>query len=115
MKEPGSLSVEDIPDDEHQYFSYAEIYKELLANDEIILTIDATEEARLRRRLSVLKAKDFAKLKENALAIDDSKLEFLVIEDPSIPKGTVKLHIVMKSKTRIRVYDMKVPDDSLTS
>lgn len=106
--------MQEVPDeDDAQYLTYGDIYKELLANEEVILEIDKSEEQRLRRRLSVLKSKDLAKFKEAGIGADDSKLEFITIEDPTIPKSRTKIQIVMKTKVRIRVYSFKIPDGSL--
>jgi len=85
-----------------------------LTNEEIILVIDKHEEPRLRRRLSVLKAKDLAKLKEAGLEADDSKLEFISIQDNNLPKTQVKVQIVLRTKVRIKVYKIQIPDGNLT-
>jgi len=108
------ISLDDIPDDEQTYMSYSDIYKELLTNEELILVIERGAEQVLRRRLTVLKAKDIAKMKDAGLAAEDSKLEFIIIEDEDIPKSLIKLQIVLKARPRIRVYSMAVPDGSLT-
>lgn len=108
-----NLEVEELTE-EYKYLSYGDIYKELLANEEIIIVIDRAEENRLRRRLSVLKSKDLAKLKDSGFDTDDSKLEFIVIEDKDMPKGRVKIQIVMRTKIRIRVYNIQIPDGDLT-
>lgn len=91
----------------------SEIYKELLIHEEIIYTVEATDEPKLRRNLSVLKAKDAQKLKEAGFQPVDSKLEFITIEDKELPKGLIKIQIVLRPRAKIKVYGKQIPSGEL--
>lgn len=103
-----------ISDDEEQYLSYPEIYRQLLAAEELILIIDKKDEQNLRRRLTVLKSKDNAKLKEAGAGADESKLEYIILPSTAgMTEAQTRLQIVLKGKSKIRVYSIKAADDSL--
>lgn len=102
--------VEAVPVEE---LLLSEIYKEVCLNNELILVIEAVDEQRLRRALSVQKSKDNAKLKDAGLPPDDAKFEFIRIEDPELDKDKVKLQIVLKGPDRIKIFKKTIPSGEL--
>ena len=107
------MELEEVNPENFEEYPIAEIYKDLCLNGELILVIDAIEENRLRRNLSVMKAKEAAKLKDNGLQPDDAKLEFISIADPKLPKEMKKLQIVLKGGKKIKIYQRVVPTEDL--
>ena len=107
------IELENVELPVYEEYSIADIYRDISLNGELIITIDVVEEIRLRRTLSVLKAKESAKLKENGLQPDDAKLEFIIIPDPKVPKGLRKLHIVLKGSRKVKLYERIIPTDDL--
>lgn len=100
---------------EHEFYTYDDLYKTLLINEEIIIVIEAIEEARLRRRLSVLKSKDAARMKKEGMEPEAIKLEFINIEDKNLKQGLIKLQILMKdSKPKIKIFSLTVAEEGLT-
>lgn len=114
LRELKEFEVEELKDDdEAEDTAIVDIYKELLSEGELILTVNLIDEPKLRRTLTVIKARDMAKLKESGFQSDDSKLEFITVKDETLPRGLVKVHIVMKQKPKIRVYGKQIPSGDL--
>lgn len=108
------FEIEDLKEaDDSEDTAVVDIYKELLSEGELILTVNIIDEPKLRRTLTVIKARDMAKLKESGYHSDDSKLEFIMIKDDKLPRGLVKVHIVMKQKPKIRIYGKQIPSGDL--
>ncbi len=107
-----SVTVEDILDDDVTPLSLTEIFNEVVAKDEIILTIPAAEEAALRQGLAGVKAKQNTKLKSAGLQPDTATLSFRVTPHPTITDA-IKVHILLSKKQTITVLAMELPDDKI--
>lgn len=90
--------------------SIADIYKQLTIHEDIILIVDKRDEAKIRKGLSAIKAKEIAKLKESNVPHDDVTLEFS--KHPPIPgmiEGQLKLQIYLKRKASVKVHKIILP------
>lgn len=96
-------------EDEVTPLSLTEIYNQVLADNEIILTIPAGEEQMLRTGLAGVKAKQNAKLKSAGLQPDSSTLSYSVTPHKTMP-DVVEVHIVLSKKQTITVIAMRRPD-----
>lgn len=95
-------------DGHEEQLTYAEIMSNLALNDEIVITILATEEARIKTGLKNLKAKQAARLKLEGLPVPEETLEF--ISSPSEEfDGCTRLHIVMKRRGLVNVMKIEIP------
>lgn len=92
--------------------SLLEIYNQVLANSEIILTIPAAEEHALRTGLAGVKAKQNAKLKASGLQPDTSTLSYNVTPSKA-SEGAIDVHIVLSKKQTITVLSVRLPDDEI--
>ena len=103
--------------DETTPMTLTEIYNQVMANDELLLTIPADEEQALRTGLAGVKAKQNAKLKASGLQPDKSTLSFVVTpvkgKDGVVIPETIDVHIVLSRKQTITVLAMKLPDDQV--
>jgi len=85
----------------------ASIWKNVCIQEDIIIIIDKTEELRVRKLLSSLKAKENAKMRSAGLKPDDSTLEFIEHKDfNEKEKDKIKLQIVLRRKPTVRVHKM---------
>lgn len=107
-----SKDGQPVLEDEVTPLTLTEIYNQVLANSEIILTIPAGEEQALRTGLASVKAKQNAKLKSAGLAPDSSTLSYTVTPHKTVPDA-VDVHIVLSKKQTITVIAMKLPDNEL--
>ena len=99
---------------EPEEFTISQIFADLLLSEgELIVVIPKLEDNKLRKGLSALKAKQNAKLRENGIEADGTKLEFIVIEDKALPKELVRLRILLKEPSTVRVYEKLIPDGEL--
>ncbi len=104
VEEPGTMSL-------------TEIYEMLLISGEIILTIPAEEEKRLRSGLASVKAKSNKKLQAEGMPVDKSVIAYSVTpaKDPEgneIP-GAVAILITLGARSAITVLNVALPDNSI--
>lgn len=111
MTTSGTLPIAGM-EDEPTPLSLTEIYNQVVANDEIILTIPASEEQALRTGLAGVKAKQNTKLREAGLQTDKSTLSFTVTPHKTAPDA-INVHIVLSKKQTITVLAIKLPDNEL--
>lgn len=98
------IELEELPDDVD--FTIPQLYDKVAELEEVIIVIGAHDEARVRRNLSSLKAKQNQKLKDNNLEPDRSTLEFERVPanaEEGIPEGCIKLKVMLKGQTLVRV------------
>lgn len=107
-----SSSTPPVIDDEVTPLSLTEIFNQVVANDELIVTIPANEEQALRTGLAGVKAKQNTKLKENGLQPDKSTLSFTVTPHKTLP-DVIDVHIVLSKKQTITVLAIKLPDNEI--
>ena len=86
-----------------------EIYQELMAVGEMILTIPAEEEDKLRKGLASAKSKQNAKLKEQGLAADNSVLVFNAAPSKDF-EGAMQVHIVLSKRQGVTVLQKEYPN-----
>jgi hypothetical protein len=92
--------------------TFHDLYSELLSKGEIIVIINGEDETRVRENLSVVKAKHMAKLKDNKIPVEPKKLQFIRHEgDIGLPKGQIKLTILLAEPKRIKIHKIIVPTD----
>lgn len=103
--------------DEADSMSLTDIYNMLLASSEIILTIPAEDEERLRKGLASVKAKSNKKMQAEGLLVDKGVISYSTTpaknaEGEPIP-GAVSVLITLGNRGTIRVFEVKLPDDSI--
>lgn len=108
MTDP-NLDMLDIEDEGAEVSTPSEIYNELLACGELILTIPAEEEERLRKGLASTKAKQNAKLKEAGLATDNTVLSFTSAPSKE-HDGAVQIRITLAARNGIKILQKQYPD-----
>jgi len=105
------LDVLDADDEEDGQVSIASIYSFLYQNEDIIITIEATEEEAVRRGLSLEKHRQQKKLKEVGAPDDQRTLGFLSL---GVVKGTepvqIRLQIWLRKKQKVKLHNMIVSD-----
>ena len=95
-----------------QELTLQDLYEQICRDEDIIITIDAIEESRVRKGLSSIKSKYNSKLKDNNLPIDTSTLEFIVHDSPADKaQGRVRLQIYLKKAATIKVHSIIVPEE----
>lgn len=107
-------TVDDLPGliDEATPMSLTEILNQVIANNELILTIPADEEQSLRTGLAGVKAKQNAKLKSAGLQPDSSTLSYVVTPKKD-NAGIIDVHITLSKKATVTVLAMKLPDNDI--
>lgn len=96
--------------------SLTDIYNMVVANQELILTIPADEEERLRKGLASVKAKTNKKLQEEGMPVDKSMLSYIttpVMDNNKQPTGNVQIHIILGKPNGITVLGIKLPDSEI--
>lgn len=90
--------------------SYADIYASVLLNEEIIITIPAEIEERVKIGLRNHKARQLAKLKQDGAPIDSSSLSFIVTD--STMEGAIDMTITLKERSTVPIMSVKIPDNT---
>lgn len=105
---------QDLDASEMQNLGFAECFDQLLAADELIFTIPASDEARFRKGLAVAKSRMAKKLAEDGLAGDTRILDFRALKPaPNTPEGFVDLQCSLKERSGVSVFSIRKPDPSL--
>lgn len=111
LSETEPLNVEKLDFDKDNDLSLREIWNLIQAKDDVILTINCSDELKIRRGLSNLKAKQNKKFKEEGLPVDDTTLEFetkQTVEQELLCQCTLRCWLV-KNET-ITVYRITLPE-----
>lgn len=110
---PPLEELEDLTllEDEANEVSLSDLYNQVYAANELIIIIDRVDEARVRKGLSSIKAKQNAKLASAGLPKDDATLDFISIEHED--KNKSKLKIILTGKKKVKIYATIVPDEEL--
>ena len=111
MTNPVSIPSLDDELPEQGSMSLTEIYNQLLVYGELILTIPAGEEERLRKGLASVKAKATKKLQDQGLPLDKAQLSYQLL--PSKDAGIINIQIVLGQKNNITVLGMTLPDNEI--
>lgn len=104
-------SLPDNNDAESGEFTIQSLWSSISKNGDIIIIIDRVDEARLRKQLSSIKAKENAKIKSAGLHPDDTTLEFIEHKDETLDKNQVKLQIFLKQKPTVKIHKIIVAKD----
>lgn len=106
--------LQGIDDDGEQQLTPTEIYELLTANEELILTIPAHEEDRLRKGLASAKNKMNAKLKDSGLPADTRMLQFHVqpSKDQEL-EDHIDIQISLASRASFKIKRIQLPDPEL--
>lgn len=89
--------------------SLTDIYQELQTCGELILTIPAEEEEKLRKGLASVKAKQNAKLRDQGLPIDTSVLGFLSAPSEDFA-GAMQITVTLAKRSGITILNKEFPD-----
>lgn len=104
------INLDSILHDETTPMSLSEIYNQIVAHDEIILTIPMEEEAALRTGLAGVKSKQNTRMRAAGLSPDNSTLSFAVTPHKTVP-NVVDIRITLSKKAVINVLAFKLPDN----
>ena len=98
-------------------FTVQSIWKVLSRKGDIILIIDKSDELRLRKQLSAIKAKENFKLKDAGIPTDSTTLEFIEHKGEGVKEeikdGQIKLQIVLKHKPMLKLHKLIIPKGDL--
>lgn len=115
MTQDTILPLEEV--EEPTNMTLTEIYDMLLLSSEIILTVPAEEEERLRKGLASVKAKSNKKLVAEGMPVDKSTISYSVTPAKDASgnpiDGAVAILITLGARSSITVLDVKFPDDSI--
>lgn len=103
-------------EEEATELSLSDIYQQLVAVGELILTIPAEEEQPLRKGLAMVKSKQNTKLKDAGIVPDKQTLKYIVTshkENGKVVEGVVDVHVTLADRTGITVFKMQVPDPTI--
>lgn len=103
------LSLEDLDEDQPSTITPSELYNELMTCNEIILTIPAEEEDKLRKGLASAKAKLNTKLRDSGLGTDNTVLSFQSSPSKDF-EGAVQIVITLAKRSGITVLAKEYPD-----
>ena len=101
---------DSLSNDEEQELSYAELYASATINGEIIITIPAEEEERVKNGIKNFKSKQATKQKEDGIQPDASTLVFSVAASKEYA-GCIDMSIQVKTKGTIKVKAMRIPEN----
>lgn len=112
------LEILDAPDEaSDEDVSFDNLYAFLLANEDIIITIDEEAEDAVRRGLSVVKLNHTKKMKAVGEKLEEKTLKFQVVERiPATLQGEpnrIRLQIWLAKRSGIRVHRMIVSEKGL--
>ena len=113
MTNPASIPSLDDELPEQGSMSLTEIYNQLLSYNEIILTIPAEEEERLRKGLASVKAKATKKMQDQGLPLDKAVLAYQVTPTGDPNKNIINVQITLGSRNAITVLAMTLPDNEI--
>jgi hypothetical protein len=103
--------LDDTEEQEENGTSLTDIYTFLCQNEDIILTIDASEEETVRRGLSLEKHKQNRKLKEVGAPEDKRTIGFINLGlIPNTEPPQIRLQIFLRKKQRVKLHNMIVSD-----
>lgn len=111
MTTPASIPSLDDELPEQGSMSLTEIYGQLLAYGEIILTIPIEEEERLRKGLASVKAKATKKLQDQGFPSDKAVLAYQTTVGKA--PDTVNVQITLGQRNSITVLGMTLPDNDI--
>lgn len=96
-------------DEEASYtMGYAEIYEQLIVEEELIYTIPAEDEDRFKKGLAVAKNRMNKKLISDGVASDTRILNFKTL--PSSEAGCIDIQVSMTARGGVRIMNMRKPD-----
>lgn len=104
------LDILDVEEEEGET-SLADIYAFLCKNEDIIITVNASDEETIRRGLSLEKHKQQKQLKAVGAAEDSRILSFqtLGVVAATVPVQ-IRLQIYLKKRQRVKLHNMIVSD-----
>lgn len=110
----GSVSV---PSESGTELTLQELYRQVVLSGDLIIVIDTISLPLIRKGISNLKSRETAKLKSAQIPADDTVLEFIehteIEGQEKLPRGQMKLQIVLKRKQAIKIHKMIIPDGEL--
>lgn len=99
-------------EEEGEELSYAELLASAILNGEIIITIPAEEEERVKNGLKNYKSKQATRQKEEGIPVDSSILVFSTIPSKDFA-GCIDMSIQNKTRGTVRVKAYRIPDDKI--
>jgi len=106
------FSLQDLDEGQESCKTPTEVYAELLAFREIILTLYKQDVAAMRQGLASAKYKANKQAEEAGLPLETASLQFIETPNPDIP-GAVNLQITLGRKGSIQILKTVLPDSEL--
>lgn len=111
-------TIPPLEDEEAQgSMTLTDIYNMLLSSGEIILTIPAEEEKRLRTGLASVKAKSNKRMVEEGMVVDKSVISYSTSPakdaEGVLIEGAVAILITLGARNAITVLNVSLPDNSI--
>lgn len=112
MFEIDDPELQDLNSSEEQELSYAEILASAILNGEIVITIPAEDEDRVRNGIKGYKNKQATKLREEGQPVDSASLLFSSIPSKEF-QGCVDMSIQYKVRGTVRIKNLRIPENDL--
>lgn len=96
-------------EDSEEVLSPTDIYEQLIGVGELILTIPADEESKLKKSLASAKNKANAKLKESGINPENNILTFVTTPSDE-HQGYICVQVTLAKRSGIRVKKVEYPD-----
>lgn len=103
-------ALQSIDEEEEQFLSPSEIWEQLVALEEMILTVPIEEEEKLRSSLASAKSKALAKMKEEGAAVDLTKILKFETTLSEEYEGCVSVRVSLVQRSGIRIKKIQLPD-----
>lgn len=103
------LDLDELLNDEQaEVESPNDLYQELVAMRELIVTVPAEEEEKLRKGIINAKSKQNARLRESGMPADNSVLDFNSTPSADF-QGAVQVHISLTQRSGIKILRKELP------
>ncbi len=106
------FSLQDLDEGQETEKTPTEIYADLLAFRELILTVHKADVTALRQGLASAKYKANQQAKEAGLPQETASLQFVETLNPEVP-GAVNVHVTLGRKGTIQILKMVLPDPEI--
>jgi hypothetical protein len=105
------LDAEETLDDGGTTFE--QLFAFLLEKEDIIITIDSTEQENVRRGMSVVKHNYTKRMKNAGNLVEEKQIKYRVLDTEDDSMGQVRMQIWLESRRSVRIHKIAVSDKEL--
>lgn len=105
------LGIDSLEEDSNM-LGYTELFERIWTEEELIFTIPKDDEERFKNGLAVAKTRFNKKLMDEGQPKESRQLEYSLVT-PCMTEGCINLQVSLKTRGRIRVFDIRKPDPTL--